>query len=457
MLSGSLVKRALPGTGENAMVVIVLLLVLAAVLTLDIFLARRRLNLAVRILVAFFLGIGLGLLYRELWPAQLGTLESTYAPFRELFLRLLRMIIIPLIVASMVAAIANLGTFKKLGSLSWKTAAYYFVTTGLSVLTGIILVNLIRPGVGVTITAAEVPERLAGREQGILEVLINMVPRNPVEAMANMDVLAVIFFSLLFGIGILAVGKEGFGLRHFFDEAFEVMMKITFWIVQLAPIGIFTLITLLIATQGLDAIRALPQYMLTVLLGLGIHAAVTLPLFLYFAGRQKPHIYAEHMFPPLTMAFSTASSAATLPLTMATVWQKTPVPKRISNFVLQIGATINMDGTALYEAVAAIFIAQAYGIHLSFEQQVVIFLTATLAAVGAAAVPEAGLVTMAIVLGAVGIPLEGIALILGVDAILDRFRTAVNVWGDTVGCAVVHQWEGGEAEYAAPPAEPSGA
>jgi len=427
--------------------------VLGVILVIDILLARRRLNLAVRILVAFAIGIGFGLLYREVPALTIEGLQTIYGPFRELFLRLLRMIIIPLIVSSMVAAIASLGTFRKLGSLSWKTAVYYFTTTGLSVLTGIILVNLIRPGVGVTITATEIPERLAGKEQGILDVLINMVPRNPVEAMANMDVLAVIFFSLLFGIGILAVGKEGIGLRHFFDEAFEVMMKITFWIIQLAPIGIFTLITLLIATQGLDAIKALPLYMGTVLLGLTIHAAITLPIFLYSTSREKPHIYARRMFSPLTMAFSTASSAATLPLTMATVWRRTRVPKRVSNFVLQIGATINMDGTALYEAVAAIFIAQAYGIQLTFGDQVVIFVTATLAAVGAAAVPEAGLVTMAIVLSAVGIPLEGIAIILGVDAILDRFRTSVNVWGDTVGCSVVHAWEGGEDEIAPEPVE----
>ncbi len=426
----------------------ILIAVLMGVLALDVYLARRKLNLAVRILIAFALGITFGLLIRELGVVDETSLSTLYGPLRQLFLRLLRMIIVPLIFASMVAAVAGLGSFKKLGALSWKTAVYYFVTTGLSVLTGMILVNIIKPGVGVSISTAEVPERLAGAQRSLLEVLINIVPDNPAQAMAQMDVLAVIFFSILFGIGILAVGKEGVGLREVFDEAFQVMMKITFWIIELAPVGIFTLITLLIATQGLEAISGLPLYMVTVLVGLAIHAGFTLPAFLLFAGRERPYSYGQRMLPPLAMAFSTASSAATLPLTMATVWEKTRVPKRISNFVLQVGATVNMDGTALYEAVAAMFIAQAYGIHLSLEKQAIVFITATLAAVGAAAVPEAGLVTMAIVLTAVGIPLEGIGIILGVDAILDRFRTAVNVWGDTVGCAVVHAWEGSVEENA---------
>ncbi|MCK5618517.1 MAG: dicarboxylate/amino acid:cation symporter, partial [Candidatus Krumholzibacteria bacterium] len=262
-------------------------------------------------------------------------------------------------------------------------------------------------------------------------------PANPVKAMAEMQILPLIVFSLLFGAVLTTIGNKGRPLIDLFESLNAAMMKLTDWVIRLAPYGVFALLAAVVAESGPGIFANLGKYMATVLLGLAIHALVTLPILLKLVGGANPKRYFEKVATALTTAFSTASSSATLPLTIDCVETKAKVAPRVSSFVLPLGATINMDGTALYEAVAAIFIAQVYGIDLSFGQQVLIFLTATLAAIGAAGIPSAGLVTMAIVLNAVGLPLEGIGMILAVDRILDMCRTSVNVWGDTVGCTVV--------------------
>jgi solute carrier family 1 (neuronal/epithelial high affinity glutamate transporter), member 1 len=249
-------------------------------------------------------------------------------------------------------------------------------------------------------------------------------------------------FSLLLGAVLTTLGKKADPLIGVFDSLNEAMLKMADWVIQLTPFGVFALLARVVIETGPSIFANLGKYMFTVLLGLAIHALVVLPLLLKYMGRTSPSRYFACVAPALTTAFSTASSSATLPLTMDCVESRAGLSKRVSSFVLPIGATINMDGTALYESVAAVFIAQAYGIDLSFPQQVVVFLTATLAAIGAAGIPSAGLVTMAIVLNAVGLPLEGIGMILAVDRLLDMCRTTVNVWGDTVGCAVVSRFEG---------------
>jgi proton glutamate symport protein len=233
------------------------------------------------------------------------------------------------------------------------------------------------------------------------------------------------------------LGDKGRPLTDLFESLNDAMMKLTDWVIRLAPIGVFALLAAVVVDTGPGIFANLGKYMATVLLGLAVHALVTLPLLLKLVGRASPKRFFSAVAPALTTAFSTASSSATLPLSIDCVETRAKVSSRVSSFVLPLGATINMDGTALYESVAAVFIAQVYGIDLSLGQQILIFLTATLAAIGAAGIPSAGLVTMAIVLNAVGLPLEGIGMILAVDRILDMCRTSVNVWGDTVGCAVV--------------------
>lgn len=294
-----------------------------------------------------------------------------------------------------------------------------------------------------------------GKKQGLGETLwkqlFNLIPSNPFGSMAdstNRSILGVIFFSLLFGAFVIVVGGEtGALMSKLFSGAFDVMMRMTMLIIKTAPVGVFGFMLYASAGKGFDVFRPLGWYMLTVFAGLAFHALVTLPLLLLLVARRSPWEFYKAMSPALLTAFSTASSNGTLPLTLSSVEERAGVSNRVSSFVLPLGATINMDGTALYEAVAVLFISQAYGMDLSFGQQVVIAFTALLASIGAAGIPHAGTVMMVIVLGAANLPLDAVGLILAVDRILDMCRTSVNVWSDSTACAVVARLEpsGGEA------------
>ncbi|MGB2808020.1 MAG: dicarboxylate/amino acid:cation symporter [Sedimentisphaerales bacterium] len=400
-----------------------------------------RLKVHTQILIAIVLGAVAGLALGE---------KAVHLKFAgDMFIQLLKMIIIPLILASMVAGIVSLGDIRRLGRIGLKTFIYYTATTLLAVSVGLVLVNLMKPGVGVKM-GVEAAVDMADRETpSIISIIEDIIPENVFAAMAENKVLSVIFFSLLLGIAISNTGEKARPLTAFFESLNTVMMKITEWIMLLAPLGVFALMAYTIGTMGFSVLRPLAVYMVTVVLGLSIHAFVTLPVLLSLFGKYSPLKFIRDMFSAVATAFSTASSAATLPITMECLRKNTGVSNKVASFVLPLGATVNMDGTALYEAVAAMFIAQAYGINLSIGQQLVIMLTATLASIGAAAIPGAGLVTMVIVLKAVNLPLEGIGMILAVDRILDMLRTAVNVWGDACGTAVVARLEGEELNHTA--------
>jgi Na+/H+-dicarboxylate symporter len=356
------------------------------------------------------------------------------------------MITIPLIVTSLVIGVAGLGSTERIGSMFGKTLLYYFVTSAIAIAVGITLVNIIRPGIG-----AELPGGgeggITGDEQSLPSVFMNllnsMIPPNPIAAMANGDFLAVITFSILVGLFIIKVGGEsGKTLTSFFQAAFDVIMEMTMFIIRLAPIGVFSFILFATASQGLEVFKTFAWYMLTVFLGLVIHGCIILPLIVYFIGKRSPWKHIKDCSPALMTAFSTASSNGTLPVTMNCVEERAGISNRISSFVLPLGATVNMDGTALYEAVAVLFIAQAYnGFVMPVEQQLIVAITALLASVGAAGIPSAGLVMMAIVLQAVGLPLDAQGLIIAVDRVLDMCRTTVNVWSDMCGCAVLARFE----------------
>ncbi len=358
-----------------------------------------------------------------------------------IFLNALKMVVIPLIVASIIVGVSSLGDIRKLGRTAGKTLAYYLATTSFSVLIGIILVNLIRPGVGVPPIGAAVPEFIhGGGGNTIKDVFVGLIPDNIFAAAADGKILPLIVFSLVLGGVLTAIGRKGKPVIDFFVGLNAAIMKMVILIIYFAPIGILALIGGIVAENrgSLQEIASgLGLYSLTVIIGLLIHAVIVLPLILKFIGKKDPFKYFLNMGQALTTAFTTASSSATLPVTMEAVTEKNKVDSKASSFVLPLGATINMDGTALYEAVAAIFIAQIYGIDLSVGAQVIIFFTATLASIGAAAIPEAGLVMMTLVLSAVGLPLEGIGIILIIDWFLDRCRTTVNVWGDSIGAAVI--------------------
>ncbi|EQC44742.1 dicarboxylate/amino acid:cation symporter [Bacteriovorax sp. Seq25_V] len=402
---------------------------------------------AQRIAIGMIAGLALGLI---LYFTGLGHVVDYMKPIGDIFISLLKMVIIPLVFSSIFMAMYHLGTPESLGKMGVKAVIYYFMTTAVAVLVGIIFVNLINPGVGADLGTAGLHGLNEGMQakvsqnsggwfalyNAVKEVILNAVPKNPVQAMAEGQILQVIVFSILFGMVALYLPKESEPVVKVINSLEKMSLFLTHGIMKFAPVGIFVLMTGVLAKSGFSAIVSLSKYMLTVILGLGCHG-----ILLLFIGswksKKSPMFILRGIGPALITAFSTASSAATLPITMANVEENLGVRKDTAKFVLPLGATINMDGTALYESVAAIFIAQAYGIHLGINQQLIIFLTASLAAIGAAAIPGAGLITMSIVLSAVGLPIEGIGLILAVDRVLDMFRTTVNVFGDSVGTLVV--------------------
>ena len=364
-------------------------------------------------------------------------------PLSDVFLRLLRMAIMPLIITSLTAAVVSVGERKNLGILGAKTFAYYIASSLMAILTGLMLVNVFRPGVGSTIRLEEIVDSVPVTEQNFTDLLLNIIPENPFRALADGQVLPVIFFCILFGYFITRLDDPYKAqLTGFFQAAFQAMMKMTRMVIWTAPIGVFGINATIVATTGFDAFRSLGFYFGIVLLGLVVHATITLPIVVYAVTRRNPYRHYRGMPSALVTAFSTCSTIVTLPLTMEAVTGNAKVSERISSFVLPIGATVNMDGTALYECVAVIFIAQVYGIALSFDQQLVIVFTALLASIGAASVPMSGLVMMSIILRAVGLPLEGVVIILAVDRVLDMFRTMVNVLSDSCGAVVVAKLDG---------------
>ncbi|MEZ5561546.1 MAG: dicarboxylate/amino acid:cation symporter [Gammaproteobacteria bacterium] len=388
------------------------------------------------------LGIVIAIVLAFASVALFGEAMASVEWLGTLFLKALKMIIVPLVTASMIVGVAGLGDVRKLGRLGGNAILYFVVTTGIAVAIGLLMVNLIRPGDGISIGELEVPAHVAAKEDfAMSDLVLSLVSDNIVASMANLELLPIIVFSLIFGAVLTTLGPAGEPVIAFFRGVNDAIMKMVMLLMLIAPIGIFGLVAGRFGRAGDvgQMIGGVGWYMATVLLALSLHAAVVLPAILWFVGRRNPYRYMFNMGTALLTAFSTASSSATLPLTMEGVEKHNGVSEKVAGFVVPLGATVNMNGTALYEAVAAMFIAQAIGLDLTLGQQVMVLLTATLAGIGAAGIPEAGLVTMVIVLKAVGLPLEGIGLILAVDWLLDRFRTSVNVWGDAVGAAVVER------------------
>ncbi len=365
----------------------------------------------------------------------------------DIFLRALKMLIIPLILSSLISGITNIGSGSSLGRLGLKTFGYYVMTSLFAIVTGLFLVNLFKPGVGADLNLSATVEGLEEKQRSFRDILIDIVPENIFKAFETSDMLSIIFFAILFGFFITKVDdKYRRMLSNAFNAIFEVMMKITLFVIRFTPLGIFGIVAKTVADQDdlLGLLSSMGQYMGTVILALAIHFFITLPLLTRYIGRANPFRHMKNMATPLFTAFSTSSSGATLPLTMEAVENNSGVSNKISSFTLPLGATINMDGTALYECVAAMFIAQAYGADLSLFSQMIIVITALLASIGAAAIPMAGLVMITVILTAVNLPLEGIGLILAVDRILDMFRTATNVWSDSCGAVVIARSEGEE-------------
>ena len=419
-----------------------------------------RMKLHYQILIAMLLGAGIGLPLNILagmgkidvsWPRTVAMYGKGAG---DIFLRLLSMIVAPLILSSIISGVTSTGSVKGLGRLGGRTLAYYLCTSVIAIITGVLVFNLIQPGrgtdlstlqetVGATTSSFDVAEQ--SLSQTLWEQLFTIIPSNPFAALADpgySKILGVIFFAILFGIFTCVVGGEiAEMITKLFNGIFKVMMRMTMAIIKTAPIGVLGFMLYASAGKGLDVFVALGWYCLTVALGLTIHLFVNLPLLLWILGKRSPREYFKAMAPALLTAFSTASSNGTLPLTLTCVEERAGISNRISSFVLPIGATVNMDGTALYEAVAVLFIAQVTGNDLSLAQQLVVAFTALMVSIGAAGIPHAGTVMMVIVLSAVGLPITYVGLILAVDRVLDMYRTVVNVWSDSTACAVVARFE----------------
>ncbi len=460
-------------------------------------------NSAWIITLLIFLGLVLGAGFGQWLYAFKGDPGSFYSGMldtlnfvgNDLFMGLLKMIIVPLIISSVIVGVASVGDFRRLGRIGGKTMLYYFSTMLIAITIGLTLVNTISPGKSIGLDQRERAEKeftenvsvQTKLEEGpkgfgpaILTVVRQMIPTNPVAAAAGISgtydavveapsgsgkatkkvalgnsslisALPIIFFSIFFGIVLTTIGKKQGIIVGFFDAVFEVMTKMVHVVILLAPIGVFALVAWSIARIGLESYAGgMLWYVVTVILGLAIHGLIVLPLLLWIFGKTHPLVFMHRMRSALMTAFGTDSSSATLPVTIEAAIEDGECSKKAAGFVLPLGATINMDGTALFEAVAIVFIAQAYGIQLGIEHNIIIAITATLTAIGAAGIPSASLVLMPVIIAAVNqsmgggealVPIAGIGLIIGIDRLLDMSRTTVNVWGDAVGAKIISRTE----------------
>ena len=402
-------------------------------------------QIAIALALALIAGIAIG---EQPWFLE------TCAFLGTIFLNALKMLIVPLIVSAIICGLAGIADGGALGRLGWRTLAFYSGTGLLAIITGLIMVNLLSPGIidgepaaqrlGL---AADTEQVISGvRERGtgdLLAVLQRLVPSNPIGAAAEADMLGVVTFALLFAWALAQLPEATRRTQQeFWQGVYQAMLRIADLVMRFAPLGVFALVSGVVAKTGLAALKPLALFFLAVILGLLTHALLTLPLVLRLVARVSPLAHYRAVGPALLTAFSTSSSAATLPVTLSCLREKAGVSERVTGFVLPIGANVNTDGTALYECAAALFIAQAYGLELGFATQFTIVLMALLTSVGVAGIPSASLVAIALILGAIGLPLEGVGLILAVDRVLDMCRTTVNVLGDTVATVTVARLDG---------------
>ncbi len=383
-------------------------------------------NLSIKIFISLVLSVIVGLILGE---DSIPWLKAYLAPFGTMFINLIKMIIVPVVLSSLVCGVASLGDMKKLGRIGVKVIALYMITTAIAIVIALALASVIQPGTGMELVADKAPE--IKKAPTFMEVIVNMIPANPVMSMATADMLPIIIFALALGIGITAVGPKGEPLLKFFESLAEVSYKLIAMIMELAPYGVFALLVPVVASNGPNVLLPLLSVIITVYIGCLIHAMVVYSSIVTGLGKMSPIKFFKGMTEAMLLAFTTCSSAATLPINMKNCEEKLGADKSIISFVLPLGATINMDGTAIYLGVCAIFIANVFGIDLNSSQMLMIVLTGTLASVGTAGVPGAGMIMLAMVLQSVGLPLEGIALVAGIDRILDMARTCLNITGDS--------------------------
>lgn len=385
-------------------------------------------NLLSQILIAFVLAIILGLIFKES--------ISVLQPLGDLFLRLIKFIIAPLVLSTLVIGVASIGDPKSLGRVGSKTIGYYMITTAIAIAIGLGIAYLISPGEGLSIDVPETEVKV-NETEGVVQTFLEIVPENPFTALAEGDILQIIFFAIFIGLAITFIGSKADPVYQFFDAFSEIMFKITGVIMRFAPIGVLGLVAPIIGEYGPKVLLPLLKIIIAVAIACALHAIIVYSLSVKMFAKMNPLTFFKGISPAAIVAFSTASSAGTLPVTIKNTQENLGVSNKISSFVLPLGATINMDGTAIYQGVAVVFIAQFYGMDMTLIQLTTVVLTTVLASIGTAGVPGAGMIMLAMVLAAINLPLEGIALIAGIDRILDMFRTSINIVGDASAAVVV--------------------
>ncbi len=393
-------------------------------------------KLSTKIMAALILGVIAGLL---LGADGAGFAKAWIAPFGAIFMNMIKMMIVPMVFASLVIGMCSLGDIKKIRRIGLRTVIYYLLTTAFAIVLGIILATILQPGTGMTLPAEEITAT-AKDAPPLMQVIVNIFPTNPIESMLKADMLQIIVFALFLGLGISAVGKPADAFKDTINGLAEVSYKIIGFIMDFAPVGVFGLITPVVAANGPSVLLPLLKVIVAVYLGCFLHAVFIYGGMLKIIGKFSPLKFFKGIAPAQLLGFTSCSSSGTLPLNLACV-QKLGVSKEVSSFVLPLGATINMDGTAVYQGVCALFVAQLYGVDLNSAQMLTIVLTGTLASIGTAGVPGAGFIMLTMILTAVGLPLEGSALIAGIDRILDMARTCVNITGDAVVSFLVDKSE----------------
>lgn len=407
---------------------------------------KGKYGLTTKVLIALVIGIIVGIL---VYSMPSGTFKDTilvdgiFLFLGQVFLRGIMMLVVPLVFISLVNGAANMGDVTKLGRIGSKTIMFYLTTTAIAIVIALTLGVVLKPGIGLDMGAVEAVEVTARETVPLVQIFYEMIPNNIVGAMASGSMLQIIVFALLTGVGISLLGEKGEYLSTLFEKLNDLIMKLVEIVMIFAPIGVFGLIARTFSTVGYSAMIPLMKYIGTVYIGLLIHATVVYgSMFKIFAGLSLRKFYKKFL-PAMSVAFSTASSGATIPVTLEITERDMGISKEISSFTVPLGATINMDGTAIMQGVASLFVAQVYGIEMTFAMMLTIVLTATLASIGTAGVPGAGAIMLTLVLQSVGLPLEGIGLIMGIDRLVDMARTAINVTGDAVCTTIIAKSEGG--------------
>ena len=408
---------------------------------------KKKIGLSTQIFIALLIGALFGVVIHYWIPSSYikdtVIVEGVLYVVGQGFIRLMQMLVVPLVFCSLICGSMAIGDTKTLGKVGVKTIGFYLVTTALAVCVALGSALLINPGRGLDMDAVQKGTVSSTTEAtSLVDTLLNIIPKNPIQSMANGDMLPIIVFALFVGIMLAKLGTRGSVVANFFSQFNDVMMEMTMAIMKIAPIGVFCLIARTFATVGFSAFAPMLKYMGNVTLALAIQCLIVYQILLFVFTRLNPFKFIKKFLPVMGFAFSTATSNATIPMSIDTLSKKMGVSKQISSFTIPLGATINMDGTSIMQGVAVVFIAQAYGIPLTMGNLATVVVTATLASIGTAGVPSVGLVTLAMVLNSVGLPTEGIALIMGIDRILDMIRTAVNITGDAVCTTIVCHQEG---------------